>query len=353
MGEKIMAKSGSKVSVCIPSFNYGNYVAGAIESVLGQTLHNFELIIVDDASTDNTSEIVGRYAKEDNRIKFIENKENLGMVKNWNKCVSLAQGRYITILHADDAYLPEILEIESKILDSSSKVGMVFSANYVIDDNDNILTVNAPFRGNKVFKGNDFLKKIIESGGNPVRFPTIMVRDECFQRIGLFDELLTLTADMEMWMRIGSHWGVAYVNQPLSLYRFHSQNESLKFLRSGAEIHEIHRALKHLFNNTDIDESERELLNRLMKEVLSRKALSLTYFCNLLDQGGSSTVERTLTDIAKIDEEIENNWKFSIFSSLLVFSSKYGIAMESLLKMFRLLRKVKWRIKRLSWRYKG
>src|SRR4051812_9352416 len=91
-----------KVSVCIDSFNYGRYLPEAIESVLGQSFRDFELIIADDCSIDNSAEIAHNCARKDSRIRVVVAAKNRGMVKNRNACLGLAVGEYVKWLHADD-----------------------------------------------------------------------------------------------------------------------------------------------------------------------------------------------------------------------------------------------------------
>ncbi len=100
-----------KVSVCIDSFNYGRFLPEAIESVLGQSFQDFEVIISDDCSTDDSFAIAQRYAERDDRIRAMQNAHNLGMVKNRNAGLALARGEYVKTLHADDFLCsPEALE---------------------------------------------------------------------------------------------------------------------------------------------------------------------------------------------------------------------------------------------------
>jgi len=322
------------ISVCIPSYNYKNYLSRAIESVLSQTFQNFELIIVDDASTDSSGELIKEYAEKNAKIKYIRNERNVGMAKNWNKCISLARGKYMSILHADDVYLPSNLEVESKILENNLDVGMVFSANYEINADGKIIHINKPFRKSKIFEGEKFVEQIIKRG-NFVRFPSVMIRKKCLNEIGLFDESLNLTVDIEMWMRIGSFYKIAYISQPLALYRVHGLNESFKSLSAGKGILETYRALKRLFYNTKISKSRREKLNYLMENSLVNRALSLSYFYTLLKWGGKKAVRKALEDSFKINKKVKKSWRFLIIKFLLRFNERY------LLKILDILSRAK------------
>ncbi|HIJ77231.1 MAG TPA: glycosyltransferase family 2 protein, partial [Deltaproteobacteria bacterium] len=117
-----------KISVCIPTYNYAHYIAPAIESVLNQRLTDFELIILDDCSKDNTEEAVSRFLN-DKRVLFEKNERNLGLVANWNKCISMARGEYIKFVFADDMLASqEVLGLMAGILDSDPSVTLVASA---------------------------------------------------------------------------------------------------------------------------------------------------------------------------------------------------------------------------------
>ena len=97
--------SRPSVSVIIPTYNYARYLPEAVDSVLEQDFDDYELIIADDASTDNTAEVCRRYAEQDSRIRSVRHEKNLGMVENWNWCLRQARGKYVKYLLADDKFL--------------------------------------------------------------------------------------------------------------------------------------------------------------------------------------------------------------------------------------------------------
>ena len=113
-----------KVSVLIPTYNYAGFLDETIQSVLNQTYTDYELIIVDNNSTDNTDEVVQKYLVEP-RIKYHKNPSNLGLVGNWNRCLELASGEYIKFLCADDKFHPKILEKYVTIMDQYSNVSLI------------------------------------------------------------------------------------------------------------------------------------------------------------------------------------------------------------------------------------
>src|SRR5687767_10059373 len=135
------------VSVCIPSYRGAAHVAATIESVLAQTFSDFELLIVDDHSPDETALVVGRY--RDNRIRFVRNERNVGPQGNWNRCLQLARGRYFKLLPQDDLLAPQCLARQVDVLeaDRSQRLALVFSARTIIDANGRaIMTRGYPSR---------------------------------------------------------------------------------------------------------------------------------------------------------------------------------------------------------------
>jgi glycosyltransferase involved in cell wall biosynthesis len=128
-----------KVSVCIPVYNGAKYIKEAINSALNQSFQDFEIIVVDNKSTDNSLEIVR--AITDSRIRIFENESNLGMLGNWNKILTLANGEYIKILPADDALYPDCLRLQCEVLDQDleKKISLVCGRKNVVDADGKVL----------------------------------------------------------------------------------------------------------------------------------------------------------------------------------------------------------------------
>lgn len=220
-----------RISVCVPVFNGSEYIRDCINSILSQSFPDFELILVNDASTDDSRQIIRSY--QDPRIKYYENDRNLGLVGNWNKCLEYANGEYICIFHQDDIMLPENLAKKVAILDTEKQVGMVYSDTFVINKEGkktadhwfNPIDPNVDF----VRPGQSFFDLMFVNL-NIVSAPSVLARRECYENIGGFDARLPFSVDMEMWMRIALFFDVAYLAQPLIQYRFHDSNVTHRFL---------------------------------------------------------------------------------------------------------------------------
>lgn len=127
-------KKEPKVSIIIPTYNREKYIKEAIESAINQTYQDYEIIIVDNNSTDNTYNIIESYAKNNSKIRSYKNKENVGPVKNWKKCIELSKGEYIKIIWSDDYIEKNFLEVTVPILENNQDVGFVYSKTIIFSE---------------------------------------------------------------------------------------------------------------------------------------------------------------------------------------------------------------------------
>ncbi len=231
-----------KVSVCIPVYNPGPFLVDAIGSVLAQSFEEFELWVVDDGSTQPVEPLIAGFT--DSRLRFKKNRRNLGLVGNWNCCVQLAQGRYIAIFHQDDIMHPDNLRTKVEALDANPGAGFVYSDIWRIDDTGKIIGGHWITQPNtdSVFSGKQ-MYGMIAASGNPISCPSVVVRQECYQHLGLFDARLPFTADLEMWMRIAAHYDVLYLAKPLIYQRVHSAQATARFQGTGRDYSDVLRAL--------------------------------------------------------------------------------------------------------------
>ena len=219
-----------KVSVCIPVYNGGDYIAETIQSVLSQTYTDFRIIICDNCSTDNTADIVAAF--QDKRITIEKNKKNLGLVGNANRCIDMADGEYVYIIHHDDLMLPQNLKKKVRILDENPSVGLVHSDVMAIDQ-DGIpldMPMFAEAKNHYVEDGRNVLERYLLSMviGASFFIGSVMARRRCYEKLGRFNPRLINCNDSEMWMRILLFYDVACVGEPLVKYRIHNMMTSNK-----------------------------------------------------------------------------------------------------------------------------
>lgn len=204
------------ISVIIPTYNRTNYITQAINSVLRQTYMNFEIIVVDDGSIDNTKEIVASYVS--GILKYVF-QENSGPSAARNMGIRLARGEYIAFLDSDDLWDPQKLEIQTAMFRDDPALGIVFSNVRYVDGNDKIIRDSIAQKGYE-FSG-DYIKETLE-----IRFPfpsssAVMIKKEVVEEVGLFDESLRLGEDGDLWLRTAFLFKVGYIKRPLVSVRMH------------------------------------------------------------------------------------------------------------------------------------
>jgi glycosyltransferase involved in cell wall biosynthesis len=214
-----------KVSVLIPTYNYARFLGEAIESVQAQTFRDFELVIVDDASTDNSAEVATRFSASDPRVRFFSNAVNLGMVQNWNHCLTLAKGDYIQFLFGDDKlFSRSTLGKMAALLDANPTASLAASARVLIDENSERvgLWANLP---DGLFPGRKAIVRCLLKNQNLIGEPTaVMFRKSAPQRG--FDPAYRQLVDLEMWFHMLEHGDLVYTREPLCAFRRHAAQQT-------------------------------------------------------------------------------------------------------------------------------
>ena len=259
-----------KVSVCIPTYNRANYLKESIKSVLNQTLQDFELIICDNASVDNTEEIVLSF--KDSRIVYHKNIENVGAFRNINLCLKLAKCDYITIFHDDDIMLPDNLIHKVSFLEENPNISLVCSNVYIIDENGKISGTHwdESIDHNKLTTVSSHFEKLFLEG-NPIIFPSVMMRKVCSDFIGEFEPIGC--CDWEYWMRVSLFYNLAYLKEPLIKYRKHSGNDSHRYIW----LIEAERARKSVCDRYSSQFSFMRSLEEITKKNYSKDAINLSW----------------------------------------------------------------------------
>ena len=222
-----------KISVLIPTYNYARFLPEAIESVLAQDFRDFELLIVDDCSTDDTAGVVQPFCARDARVRFSANAANLGMVNNWNHCLEQARGEYIKFLFGDDKLChPQALGKMIALLERHPSATLAAAARIILDEKSKVADV---YRD--VAEGCHNGRKIItaclmENGKNLVGEPSAVLFRKSDARRG-FDPQYRQVADVEMWFNMLEKGDLAYTREPLCAFRCHPRQQTEANTASG------------------------------------------------------------------------------------------------------------------------
>jgi len=200
------------VSVVTATYNYGHFLGDAVDSVRAQTLGDFELIVVDDGSTDNTPDVIKPYLT-DSRIEY-HRVGHVGVTKAKNFGIRRARGRFVAFLDSDDAWLPGKLERQVEVLDSAPGVGAVYTRRFYFDCKGNSLGIDdRPF-----YRGNIVEQLFLD---NFICYSTVMVRRAVLDEVGIMDEAIFHPSDYDLWLRIALRYRFEYIDEPLVRYRSH------------------------------------------------------------------------------------------------------------------------------------
>ena len=286
-----------KVSICIPTYNGESYLEKTLNSVLLQTYDDFEVIIVDDQSSDNTWEILTQYAAQDGRIHLFKNEHNLGLVGNWNRCIELAQGEWIKFVFQDDIIRNDCLELMMN--GANNNEPLIFCRRNFFFDSEIDDTIQKAYMVNphieNIFSGTDLIsprqicQAVLIDSRNFFGEPTsTLIHRSVFERFGLFNSAMVQLCDLEYWIRVGVNTGVKYIPDPLVQFRVHSSSASSKNSKHSQVYRSDHMdrlILLHEFSYNPFYESLRKFSKenypeRKLKKELADKAFWLKNLAN-------------------------------------------------------------------------
>jgi len=210
----------SKVSIVIPAYNAEKYIQQTVDSVLTQTYPNFEIIVVNDGSTDSTAQILAEYG---NKIHYIY-QQNKGLSGARNTGFLATRGEYLLFLDSDDLILPDKLDLQVSFLTANPQFALVYSAwQYINKDASCILGEIRPH------KQGHLLKELLNHTFYISTIGTVLIRRECLEKVGLFDTSLKRNEDFDLWLRLSrAGYAFGYIDLPLLQYRIHQDSLSTK-----------------------------------------------------------------------------------------------------------------------------
>jgi glycosyltransferase involved in cell wall biosynthesis len=266
----------SRVDVVIPCYNYARYLRTCVDSVLQQSGVDVRVLIIDDASSDNSAEIAAQLAAQDGRVSFRRHATNHGHIATYNEgLLDWCSADYALLISADDLLVSGALTRAGRCLDAHADVGLVYGRQ-VVFHTDEQLPSSQPATGDgswDVIAGPRFIDSVCDAGANPVTTPTAVVRMELLKQMGGYRKELPHTADMELWLRFAAHSSIAIVYADQAYKRMHGHNMQVEYVATAiGDLQQRHAAFQIFFHDTYQSPALRMRRERAAKHSLADEA---------------------------------------------------------------------------------
>lgn len=271
-----------KVSVIVPVYNHGSFLRQRLDSILNQTYKDYELIILDDASTDNSREIIEEYAGKDPGIITCYNHHNSGSpFKQWNKGVGMATGEFIWIAESDDYADDQFLEKTLHEITKSEKIGIVFTDTWVIDEEKHI---KYRFSDRKINNSSVVKRLTVKTiVNNPIpNASSIIFRRDVYLDAGHADESMKFSADWFLAIKIARLKEVIYIPEALSTYRLHQNSTYHQHLLSNQILIEKWKIGMYVIKHTEFSIHFYLIIAKFMTKVMLLRIMKIVNFPSLL-----------------------------------------------------------------------
>lgn len=262
------------VDVVIPNYNYGHYLFGCADSVLSQTGVQVRLLIIDNASNDDSASIALKLAANDRRVEVVFRPKNLGPHASFNEAIDWASSDYFLILCADDLLAQGALSRATNLLEHYADVHLAHGvANKIIEAECQPLKQTTQSSDKWTIRsGSEFINFACKHAFNPVAGPTAVVRTAVQKRVGYYRSTLKHTDDLEMWLRFSLHGNVASTRNVQAYARVHAHNQSATVSGVKHWNAEFEAAFCSFFENEGRDRNDAERLLDIARRSLSKRA---------------------------------------------------------------------------------
>jgi len=281
----------------MPVYNGDNYLNEAIESILNQTFSDFELLIIDDCSTDQSINQVKSY--NDPRIKLFVNNKNMGQSKTLNEGLNLSKGRYIARMDQDDISMPERLERQSKFMKDNPNVDVVGTWLQLMGKYDEILELET--------KSEDIKMNLLTNEN--LAHPSVMIRKRVLEKYNfIYDTSYNVAQDYDLWVRMFDFCSFANIPEALIKYRMHdNQNSNIMEKHNHTE---TNRILKNLLKKMDIQPNESDLIiHKKLFTGYDIDSLLIGEVFKYLRQLRSSNLRNKIFDPNAFNEFLRMKWR--------------------------------------------
>jgi GT2 family glycosyltransferase len=218
-----------KIDIIVPCYRYGRYLRACVGSVLGQSVRDLRVLIIDDASPDDTAEVAAEIARTDARVEVLRHTANRGHIATYNEGLEWASADYLLLLSADDLLAPGALARAAAIMDAHPEVALTHGRCPAWNDATPLPVLAGEPGSWTIEPGTAFIRRVCASGINPVHTPTAILRTAAQKRAGGYRPHLPHSGDLEMWLRIALEGRVATTLAVQAVRRFHAANMSAGF----------------------------------------------------------------------------------------------------------------------------
>jgi glycosyltransferase involved in cell wall biosynthesis len=268
----------ASVDVAVPNYQYGRYLRGCVTSVLQQGIDDVRVLIIDNASTDNSLEVASQLAKEDSRVEVVAHRKNVGHLASFNEGIDWASADYFMILCADDLLAPGALARAVSLMETHPNVNLTFGREHTLFSDMPAPEIEQPRDANWWLLGGSSLLQTLCETGRPdasrfmIAITTAIVRTSAQKRVGYFRRHLPHTSDLEVWLRFGCIGDAAGTTAIQGIRRVHPLNRS-------ATVHNCHywnlhweAAFESFFQNEGADLPNAAHLRRTARRALAERA---------------------------------------------------------------------------------
>jgi glycosyltransferase involved in cell wall biosynthesis len=223
------------VSFVVPCYKFAHLLPQCVNSILKQTYQNYEILIMDNCSPDNTPEVAASFS--DPRVNHIRNEVNIGHIRNFNKGIMMARGKYVLLISPDDwLQSPKVLERYVDLMERNPGVGFVFCRAIEVQGTKEVGIAGWTDCGDQdlIWEGPSFLARLIQ--GDCVVLSAAMVRKECYEKFGMFSLEMPHANDWYLWCVLALHYQIAYVSEPMVFVRVHDESLTSTFNQGGSPL---------------------------------------------------------------------------------------------------------------------
>jgi len=266
----------SRIDIVVPCYNYGRFLRECVESILSQPA-DFRVLIIDDASTDDTDEVAKELVAQDHRVEYRRHPVNLRNIATYNEGLEWVTGEYHLLLSADDALVPGALARAIHVLDAESGVGLVFGREIRFQSSDSkpLPRMSSEHCSWKIIKGLEFIEACCSTSNNPVPTPTAIIRAALLREVGFYRPDLPYSADLTMWLKYAAYADVGILDADQGYYRIHSENMSWETSRDPLLcLRQCKSAFEGLFEDAGHRLVNLETLRKKVFKVIALNALN-------------------------------------------------------------------------------